>query len=155
MAPGLQSRLCCQTRGRLQVPRRSHRQGLNPRVAPCEGWSTSVDLMAELQTLILSPAGGLQAPLLGTLWAAIIIWLVRLAAIFLGSWLGAYMGGSTVEHRRRIWQGMITQVRPHTCLVWRLSLYTLGMVTQVRLTAWRGMEVEVVFVGPGARLNQV
>ena len=51
-----------------------------------------------------------QAPLLGTLWAAMIVWLVRLVAIFLGSWLGAYMGGSTVDHRRRIWQGMITQV---------------------------------------------
>ena len=68
----------------------------------------------------------LQAPLLGTLWAAIIIWLVRLAAIFLGSWLGAYMGGSTVEHRRRIWQGMITQVR---------------------LATW--LEVGLVYVAPG------
>ena len=52
----------------------------------------------------------MQAPLLGTLWAAMIIWAVRLVAIWLGSWLGAYLGGSSVEHRRRIWQGMITQV---------------------------------------------
>ena len=47
---------------------------------------------------------------------------MRLAAIFLGSWLGAYMGGSTVEHRRRIWQGMITQVRVTTWLVWKWGL---------------------------------
>lgn len=32
-----------------------------------------------------------------------------MAAVYCGSWLGAWLGGTPPEHRRRVWYGMITQ----------------------------------------------
>lgn len=52
----------------------------------------------------------LQRPLLATLWAAAILFAVRVVAVFMGSWMGAFVGGTPPELRRKIWQGMITQV---------------------------------------------
>ena len=37
------------------------------------------------------------------------MWAARLAAVYCGSWLGAWLGGTPPEHRRRVWYGMITQ----------------------------------------------
>ncbi|KAK9793176.1 hypothetical protein WJX73_005312 [Symbiochloris irregularis] len=48
-------------------------------------------------------------PLVATLWAGAVLFAVRLAAVFMGSWLGAFIGGTPSEHRSKIWQGMITQ----------------------------------------------
>ena len=96
------------------------------RHAVCSAVSNSRNPPCPSAPAALKPAEagcGCQAPLLGTLWAAMIVWLVRLVAIFLGSWLGAYMGGSTVDHRRRIWQGMVTQVS-------RLCLHTASCPLQ-------------------------
>ena len=56
--------------------------------------------------------------MVATLWVALIVWLVRVAAIYGGSWLGSWLGGTPPEFRLRIWQGMITQVL-HT--TWALS----------------------------------
>ena len=35
---------------------------------------------------------------------------MRVGAVYCGSWLGAWLGGTPPEHRRRVWYGMITQV---------------------------------------------
>ena len=48
---------------------------------------------------------------MATIWVAVIVWAARLAAIYSGSWIGAWLGGTPADLRRRIWQGMITQVR--------------------------------------------
>lgn len=49
--------------------------------------------------------------MVATLWVAVAVYVVRLLAVYLGSWMGAWMGGTPTEHRRKVWQGMITQVR--------------------------------------------
>ena len=51
----------------------------------------------------------MQGSLASTLGAAALVWAVRLAAVYCGSWLGAWLGGTPPEHRRRVWYGMITQ----------------------------------------------
>ena len=53
----------------------------------------------------------MQGRVVATLWVALILWLVRVAAIYGGSWLGSWLGGTPPEYRLRIWQGMITQVQ--------------------------------------------
>ena len=53
---------------------------------------------------------GLQGRVVSTLWVAVLVWLARIGAIYGGSWLGAWFGGTPSEHRLRVWQGMITQV---------------------------------------------
>lgn len=64
-----------------------------------------------LVSMVVTCVACAQKPLVVTLWAAAIVFVVRLAAIFMGSWLGAFIGGTPAEHRRKIWQGMVTQVR--------------------------------------------
>lgn len=49
--------------------------------------------------------------MVATLWVAVAVYAVRLLAVYLGSRLGAWVGGTPTEHRRKVWQGMITQVR--------------------------------------------
>ncbi len=51
-----------------------------------------------------------QGRVVATLWVAVGVYTVRLLAVYLGSWMGAWMGGTPTEHRRKVWQGMITQV---------------------------------------------
>lgn len=51
-----------------------------------------------------------QGRVVATLWVAVGVYTVRLLAVYLGSWTGAWMGGTPTEHRRKVWQGMITQV---------------------------------------------
>ena len=51
-----------------------------------------------------------QGSLASTLGAAAVVWAVRVGAVYCGSWLGAWLGGTPPEHRRRVWYGMITQV---------------------------------------------
>ncbi len=46
------------------------------------------------------------------MWAAVGVWAVRMVAIYCGAWLGAFFGGTPTEYRRKVWQGMITQVCP-------------------------------------------
>lgn len=48
--------------------------------------------------------------MVATLWVAVLVWVARMAAIYGGSWLGAWLGGTPSEHRLRVWQGMVTQV---------------------------------------------
>ena len=54
--------------------------------------------------------------MVATLWVAVGVYAVRLAAVYFGSWLGAWMGGTPTEHRRKVWQGMITQVLYLNCI---------------------------------------
>lgn len=56
-------------------------------------------------------AGGRQGALARTLGAAALVWAVRIGAIYVGSWLGAWLGGTPPEHRRKVWYGMVTQAR--------------------------------------------
>jgi hypothetical protein len=59
---------------------------------------------------------GGQGALARTLGAAALVWAVRIGAIYVGSWLGAWLGGTPPEHRRKVWYGMVTQARdfpPH------------------------------------------
>ncbi len=57
-----------------------------------------------------------QGRVVATLWAAVIVWAVRLGAVYLGSWAGARAAGTPPEHRRKVWQGMVTQVlHPPLC----------------------------------------
>ena len=51
-----------------------------------------------------------QGALLSTLWVAVMVWAARLIGIYSGSWLGGFLGGTPPEMRRRVWQGMVTQV---------------------------------------------
>ncbi len=44
-----------------------------------------------------------------TVWAALIIYTVRLAGIWLGCWVGAEVGGTPPDVSRRLWMGMVTQ----------------------------------------------
>ncbi|KAL4856974.1 hypothetical protein ACK3TF_002671 [Chlorella vulgaris] len=44
-----------------------------------------------------------------TLWAAAIIYFVRLGGIWLGCWLGAGAGGTSAETSQHLWMGMVTQ----------------------------------------------
>ena len=60
-----------------------------------------------------------QGALLATIWIAFLVWGSRLLGIYSGSWLGAWLGGTPAEARRKIWQGMITQVhasRPYSII---------------------------------------
>jgi hypothetical protein len=41
--------------------------------------------------------------------AALGVCAVRLAAIWLGSWLGCYATGTHAEYRRNFWMSMVTQ----------------------------------------------
>ncbi|GIL75703.1 hypothetical protein Vretimale_15247 [Volvox reticuliferus] len=41
--------------------------------------------------------------------AALLVFAVRLAAIFIGSWLGCYSTSTSAEYRRLFWMSMITQ----------------------------------------------
>ncbi len=52
-----------------------------------------------------------QGRVAATLWAAVILWSVRVAGVYIGSWAGARAAGAPKEHRWRVWQGMITQAR--------------------------------------------
>lgn len=45
-----------------------------------------------------------------SLWAAAILYVVRLAGVWLGCWLGAGAGGTPPDVGQRLWMGMITQV---------------------------------------------
>lgn len=44
-----------------------------------------------------------------SLWAAAILYVVRLAGVWLGCWLGAGAGGTPPDVGQRLWMGMITQ----------------------------------------------
>lgn len=41
--------------------------------------------------------------------AALLVFAVRLVAIFVGTWLGCYTTSTTAEYRRLFWMSMITQ----------------------------------------------
>lgn len=41
--------------------------------------------------------------------AAVVVFLVRLVAIYLGSWLGCLASATPGEHRRLFWMSMVTQ----------------------------------------------
>ena len=56
----------------------------------------------------------MQDALMATIWVGVIVWVVRLAAVYCGSWIGAWLGGTPPDLRRKVWQGMITQVRSPT-----------------------------------------
>ena len=45
-----------------------------------------------------------------TLWAAVILYVVRLAAVWVGCWLGAEVSATPHDTSQRLWMGMITQV---------------------------------------------
>lgn len=45
------------------------------------------------------------------LWAAALLAGVRGCAVWVGSWLGGTLGRAEPDIRRRLWQGMVTQVR--------------------------------------------
>jgi len=47
--------------------------------------------------------------LLGTLWLGALLYVIRLAAIWLGSYLGAMCAACPAEHRRQFWFSMVTQ----------------------------------------------
>ncbi|KAK9842202.1 hypothetical protein WJX81_000261 [Elliptochloris bilobata] len=57
----------------------------------------------------LAGASLVLGSLVGTLGAAAVVWAMRVGAVYCGSWLGAWLGGTPPEHRRRVWYGMITQ----------------------------------------------
>ena len=61
----------------------------------------------------------MQGALLSTVWVAAALFGVRILAIYSGSWLGAWLGGTPPEYRRKVWQGMLTQVRNRVCLIER------------------------------------
>lgn len=44
-----------------------------------------------------------------SLWAAGILYVVRLGGVWVGCWLGAEAGGTPHDVARRLWMGMITQ----------------------------------------------
>lgn len=44
-----------------------------------------------------------------SLWAALILYVVRLAGVWLGCWVGAEAGGTPPDVARRLWMGMVTQ----------------------------------------------
>ncbi|KAL4419768.1 hypothetical protein ABPG75_006866 [Micractinium tetrahymenae] len=44
-----------------------------------------------------------------SLWAALILYVVRLAGVWLGCWVGAEAGGTPLDVSRRLWMGMVTQ----------------------------------------------
>lgn len=45
------------------------------------------------------------------LWLGSVIYVVRLCAVYCGSWAGCWLSSTPPEHRKRMWQAMITQVR--------------------------------------------
>ena len=58
----------------------------------------------------------LQAAIADSVWVAVVIVAVRVAAIASGSWLGCTLGGVTAEkHRRYFWLSMVTQVCAAEC----------------------------------------
>lgn len=70
----------------------------------------------DLKTLLLL----LQGPLVASIGVAVMVWGARLIGIYSGSWIGAWLGGAPSDIRRRVWQGMITQVRTWLlCVLWR------------------------------------
>jgi hypothetical protein len=52
-----------------------------------------------------------QRALLDGLWAAAILFAVRMAAVYCGSWTGCKLGDTSTEHRQHLWMGMVTQAR--------------------------------------------
>ena len=54
------------------------------------------------------------------MWVALLVFVVRLAAIMAGSWLGCQFGGVKAETQRRcFWMSMVTQVGGGVRGVWR------------------------------------
>ena len=51
-----------------------------------------------------------QRALLDGLWAAAILFVIRVGAVYCGSWGGCKLGDTLAEHRQHLWMGMITQV---------------------------------------------
>eukprot|EP00891_Asterochloris_glomerata_P006082 jgi/Astpho2/6082/fgenesh1_pg.00084_%23_67_t len=49
------------------------------------------------------------ASFVGSLWAAAVIFGARLGAIYLGSWLGCWLGAAPSDARKHLWMGMVTQ----------------------------------------------
>lgn len=47
-----------------------------------------------------------------SIWLGSVIVVVRVAAIYVGSAAGCWLSNSPPDHQRRMWQCMITQVRP-------------------------------------------
>jgi Kef-type K+ transport system membrane component KefB len=45
----------------------------------------------------------------GTLWLGGLVYVVRLAAIWLGCAWGSWMAGCMPEHRKQFWKSMVTQ----------------------------------------------
>jgi len=54
----------------------------------------------------------LQVDALGeALWLGGVIYVVRIAAVYAGCHAGCWLSATPPEHRKRIWQAMITQAR--------------------------------------------
>jgi len=75
----------------------------------------AADHMARLMTVVNTTFFGLAGSslrlgaLLATTWIAFLVWGSRLLGICAGSWMGAWLGGTPPDTRRKIWQGMVTQ----------------------------------------------
>lgn len=50
-----------------------------------------------------------QSALKDMFGVALVVCVVRLVAIYIGSWLGCYATGTSVEFRRLFWMSMVTQ----------------------------------------------
>ena len=55
------------------------------------------------------PAALLPTAVRDSLWAAAILYAVRLAGVWLGCWLGGGAGGTSHDVGRRMWMAMVTQ----------------------------------------------
>ncbi|KAK9830422.1 hypothetical protein WJX72_011685 [[Myrmecia] bisecta] len=73
--------------------------------------ATLTQLMPVINVAFFGLAGATLklGAVLGTLWIAVVVWAVRLGAIYCGSWVGCWLGRSPTDHRRRMWYGMVTQ----------------------------------------------
>jgi hypothetical protein len=64
-----------------------------------------------LEVCSMTSSAVLQSALSETLPIAFAVVLVRLVAIFCGSWFGCYCSATSVDVRRLFWMTMVTQVR--------------------------------------------
>jgi hypothetical protein len=67
-------------------------------------------LVCLVQTRIPYYVLDVQSALKDMFGAALLVCLARLAAIYVGSWLGCYLTSTMTEFRRLFWMSMVTQV---------------------------------------------
>ena len=61
-------------------------------------------------TRLYRPPSPHQTALKDMFGAALLVSLVRIGAIYVGSWLGCYVTSTSTEFRRSFWMSMVTQV---------------------------------------------